>query len=212
MVFRTGDDAVPVRWYRAEEGALWAPDGNVFTSHNWSSRDSEAGDLGEQPGTRPWRPGANEKGYRGDVEDCIDPTWFVGGIPAGETTGPWDDTTGKLECCTCVCDDLPCTLHATITSLSGCDGFAQSFDLLSDGTSPCLWIGGGPDFDGSFFFSLSKTGSVYTPFIDCTTPLTSFSLVTQQDSPLLLVYDADAAGCCCSSLPCTGTWRITITQ
>jgi hypothetical protein len=212
MVFSIDADPVRVRWYVAKDLQPWAPDGNLFVSSNWVNRETDAGDLGEQPTSKPWFSGKDTKDYPVATGDpCGIDDDLVVGLDAGETTGPWS-LDGKLGCCSCACDSYPCTLHATITSLSGCEGFEQTFDLVSDGTTPCMWIGGGPDFDGSFFFSLQEALLVWTPFIDCTTPFTSFTLVTQQDAPLLLVYDADSAGCCCSGLPCTGTWRITITQ
>ena len=211
MLFDATADPVKCQWYVAKDGQPWAVDGNLFASHNWSNRDQVAGELGEQPGSLPWKNGKDFREYpiQGGDPCSMDPLLQAGFAPGGEV-GPW--TEGKLDCCTCVCDGYPCVLTATITSISGCDDFEQTFELVSDGTSPCFWVGGGPDFDGSFFFSLGKAGSVYTPFIDCTTPFTAFTLVTQQDSPLLLVYDADGAGCCCSGMPCTGTWRITISQ
>lgn len=177
MVFGEGQDAVPVRWFFPPDSAVWMPDGNVFDSANWCGKEVDAGDLGEQPGARTWKNGANTKGYLGTVEDCLDPSWFVDGLPTGETTGPWDSDS-RLECCTpappptSICDvDLSTytgDLVVTLASPGGCldgtvwvmpyggvDGFGDPFWTLDfGGPSPGADFATATLLDGHFSMNL----------------------------------------------------------
>ena len=211
MVFAAEGDPAPVavRWYFADDSQAWLPDGNQFCSDNWVSRESVAGEIGEQPGARPWVNGADPRRYPVQTGDpCLLDPKFVAGLDEGELTGPWDSG-GKLGCCTCACDGYPCDLAATITSLSGCSGFEGTFSLALSSSSPCIWTGTIAFWGGTAIFTLAESSGVFAMAVDCVTPLSTFTLVTQQDSPLLLVFDADDASLCCDFAG-FGTWRITI--
>ena len=135
------------------------PPGNKFVSSNWVDRECVAGELGEQPGGKPWRDGSDPKGYPIQTGDgCLIDDYFVDGLPAGETTGPWD-AQGKLDCCTnplppprtevdCgggnfVCPGaggVPTVLSATMTSLGSCPEFNDvAVEMLE--VSPGRWEG-----------------------------------------------------------------------
>jgi hypothetical protein len=104
MVFREGDSPIPVKWYFASPDAYAFPGWHSFPSANWRNRQTTAGELGEQPGTRTWLNGAPPpNGGTGNLFalQCtggVDPEWFKDGIPSGEESGPYN-ANGLPECC-----------------------------------------------------------------------------------------------------------------
>jgi len=161
MVFRDGDSAVEVEWYWTDPGAKCFPGWSRFSSGNWSSRDQVAGDLGEQPGPKPWRNGSKPaNGWTGDLNAVacakLKESWWQYGIPTGEDTGPLD-TEGRPLCCVdgppppddpCAsawhCDNMPDSLTAKFSDSTG-TWFLGSPDglevqLVRDSIDPCMWF------------------------------------------------------------------------
>jgi len=173
MLFNASGDPATVEWYRADDAQPWLPVGNQFVSDNWINRDSTVGQIGEQPGGRPWRNGFNAKQYPVQTEDgCFIDGAFVAGLETGQTTGPWD-ATGKLGCCTTplppprtevdcgggnfVCPmqgGVPTALFATLTGFDGCPEFNGVQVVLTE-DSPGSWSG-----------SLAIAGKTLTWFLD----------------------------------------------
>jgi len=118
MVFREGDDPVPVLWYFCDPGAKPHPVMTPFRSHNWQSRVDIEGALGEQPGFRGWTNGskpANGGSGNQDALDCVNailPAW-EDGLAAGQETGPFDSQ-GFPICCKGPCCE--CAIPDTITA------------------------------------------------------------------------------------------------
>lgn len=146
MLFESASDPVPVRWYKAKAGQPWAPDANLYVSGNWTAKDLTAGELGEQPGSRPWRNGADTKDYPVQTGDpCDMDPLLQTGLTGPETTGPWVED--KLECCTpgstcCDRSDIPSTLLMRLSPPvlgCGCVTPLQSFNIYK--TTGCTWEG-----------------------------------------------------------------------
>lgn len=146
MLFDVTGVGHKVRWYRSKDGQPWAPDGNQFVSANWINRDADAGDLGEQPGTRPWKNGKDFRDYPVQTADpCTMDPLLVAGFSSGEEIGPWEG--GKLLCCSGVvcCDriDIPTSLTIRLDPpASGCACVTplQSFTLTRT-PDTCTWSG-----------------------------------------------------------------------
>jgi len=212
MVFGIGGTPVRVRWYKADPAAAWAPEGNQFVSGNWVGRDLVAGELGEQPGAKPWRNGAAPRVYPVPTTDaCLIDDALVNGLTTGEETGPWGSN-GDLLCCSAApfdCLDLPSTLNVSITDLSGCGSLVGSFTITE--VADCVWQGGTPLFTlgyafGAWFRSLACGGG------DPTWTQVAFSW-----APLNLVFDVlDQDGGANPTLCCSGTgtatFRVTVTE
>jgi len=98
MIFRTGDPPIMVRWRRADPGALAFPGPHVFESKNWQERFCVAGDLGEQPGARPWSNGKAAGDTQGTIEGCQPIRWFQTGLQPGETGATFGPDC-KVACC-----------------------------------------------------------------------------------------------------------------
>jgi len=197
MLFNVDDDPVRVRWFKTLESAEWMPEGNVFASDNWNDRDSEGGDLGEQPGLRPWKNGANTKGYKGDVTTCIDPTWFNDGIPTGETTGDWDTTTTKLSCCEGqFCESLEDDLQLEIVNLAGCSTLSQIITLSRIGL--CTWQGTLVTDLGLATTTVEFLAPDWTISIDCFAGTDSAATSTFDESPFKVEWDLSDPGFCCT--------------
>jgi len=143
MLFDTTADPVIVEWYKAKDGQPWAPNYNRFVSDNWINRESAAGELGEQPGPRPWANGKDTQDYPVQTDDpCSMDDLLVNGLPPGGTTGPWTD--GKLECCSSTCcpsitDDLSLTFPAG----GGCPCAEGNTIVLSWDAMENSWVGTG---------------------------------------------------------------------
>jgi hypothetical protein len=156
MVFRSGDPAVSVQWYRAKKGATPLPFPTRFFSTNWQERASFSDGIGEQPGNRPW--------VRSDPLDRFSipsgcRVWqaiWKGGIGAGGS-GPPCDSQGIPLCCKakeCLCDNtlIPDKLFVTFSTGVSCpDGL----------TTYSGYIYKQPDC--SFSGYLTGTG-IYDPF------------------------------------------------
>jgi len=181
MVFRPGDPPRPVLWYWADAGAKCFPVPSRFASANWKNRDVQAGDLGEQPGARPWRSGAKPpNGGTGDLLSvaCVRSreTWFLSGLPGDQDGGPFEPS-GLPTCCVagppCNCLDARFdTILCEVTDLGGCPSIAQTFVLTRQGPGMCSWDGpydtaAGPGFgfaalfwnEGDGTFNLTTTCS-----------------------------------------------------
>lgn len=135
MIVREDDPAILVQWYFADPEANTLDFDSPFRSANWVNRYAEAGELGEQPGSRPWRDGKKPKnGYKGDQNslDCIKSheDWFTDGLPEGEENGPFNED-GVPLCC--VNGPTPPPID-----LCGCST-ARSIDItLHCPANPCL--------------------------------------------------------------------------
>jgi hypothetical protein len=168
MVFEVGADPVRVRWYFPDDAQPFMPPGNVFVSDNWVSRESVAGEIGEQPGTRPWSNGKNEKLYPVQtVDGCGTDAAFLGGLSGGQTTGPW--TGNVLGCCSlvpscCGGDDIPMSLGLTIVDVTGfCGCVAGTYSLTWDP----YFMGGFVATPGAWTKPISLCGSVVTLAVYC---------------------------------------------
>lgn len=156
MIFRVGDPPIRVRWYFVDcthnNMPLWTP----FASANWVSRVSVAGELGEQPGPRPWVNGAAPPNA-GNGDDigvaCVEEheDWWTNGIGVGEETGPFDANglpicCTELECCSC---EVPEVIEITIESdLFCCLEIDQVVELTRESESSCTWRSGEFSCDG----------------------------------------------------------------
>lgn len=98
MVFRTGDNPVSIRWRRAVPKARVFPDYHSFSSANWDERECKAGELGEQPGPRPWSNGKQQDNPSGQVIGCQPLRWFKDGLTTGEN-GALFDSSCVVPCC-----------------------------------------------------------------------------------------------------------------
>jgi len=161
MVFRAGDDPVPVEWHFVKPGAGLFPGWNAFTSANWDSRQLFAGDLGEQPGSKPWRRG-NQLPYGSSTYNCFTQLpWFDTGIPSGEHTGPVNPD-GSLACCeptdqSC-CPGLGSSVTLTIPPGDGCPCLDGQSCVLNK-TAFNKWQGGFQACGGQGFgFTLTCEG------------------------------------------------------
>ena len=209
MLFDVTGSPINVVWYFVPPGTNFAPKGNQFVSGNWVSREVEAGDLGEQPGPRPWRNGSNPVNYPPPSGDpCSLDVKLQNGLDPGETTGPW--TGRKLDCCSTPfdCLTLPSTLHVEITDLSGCGGIVGGFDIFT--VAACVWQGGTP------LFTLGYSMGAWFRFLNCSGGDPTWTQVSFSESPFELVFDvvdetggALPAGCC--SMSGLDRFRVTIT-
>jgi len=154
MVFRTGDSPVPVLWYWCYEGALCHPSFNFGHSHNWQSRVSEEGAIGEQPGPRFWSAGSKPaNGGKGDqvALDCVNAlaSAWENGLAPGQETGPYDEDgvpiCCKAPCCECV---LPDVMTATVLT-NPCAGISDQVFSLHRVEGECRWVGPNIDCGGS---------------------------------------------------------------
>jgi len=211
MVFREGDSAQPVRWYFCDTGAKAFPGFHAFGSKNWVSRQAVAGDLGEQPGPRPWVNGAKPaNGGVGNINAVLcallHPDWWQEGIPEGEESGPYEPD-GKPTCCvagpppppdpctsTWSCGNLPDVLTCRVDSATGTffcgDPTGTEFNLVRSMSDPCLWVGSpitGGLFGNVFFAAGDPSGGITEECPDL--PGKAFSLEFQyiglvRDGPL----------------------------
>lgn len=97
MVFRTGDTPLSVRWRKASPGALVFPDWHSYFSANWDERECKAGDIGEQPGNRPWSNGKIQDVPNGSVIGCEPLEWFKTGLAVSENGATF--TNCLVACC-----------------------------------------------------------------------------------------------------------------
>ena len=149
MVCRIGDPAVLVDWYFCDPGAKPMDVWSSFRSRNWDGRDATAGQLGEQPGVRPWKNGKKPKnGYTGDAnsQNCIryHADWWKDGLGAGEETGPFN-ANGVPLCCVngppVTCSDAAFDiLSAEIIDLAGCGNLGQPSALERIDPGICKWL------------------------------------------------------------------------
>jgi len=209
MLFDASGVPQKVRWYRPDPAQPWAPDGNLFVSGNWIARDLVDGELGEQTGAKPWKNGADFRAYPIQTGDpcSIDPLLQAGFSPGG-TLGPWTD--GKLDCCTVApfdCLTLPATLHVEITSLSGCSGLAQTFDVST--VAPCVWQGTATTWLGNALFTLGYSMGAWFRSLDCFTGDPTWTQTAFSWGPLNLeFYVTDTTACC--SFAGTDTFHVRI--
>jgi len=147
MVFRVGDDPIPVQWYFTDPGAKCFPGVSQFASANWYSRQAVAGALGEQPGPRPWVNGAKPvNGYIGDdlSRACAiaHADWWANGLGPGEEVGPFDANGVPLCCKTpppcCECE-LPATMELEVFAASCACIHGMTFSMTRSGLE-CSWL------------------------------------------------------------------------
>jgi len=148
MIHRVGDPAVLVDWYRADPGAKMLEIDSPFRSANWQNRYAVAGDLGEQPGPRPWKNGKKPtNGFTGDANSLAcakyHSDWWQNGLGAGEQVGPFN-AEGVPLCCvngppaSCV-DSAFDILSAEIIDLAGCGNLGQPSALERVAPGDCIW-------------------------------------------------------------------------
>lgn len=209
MLFDVTADPVKVRWYFADPAQPWAPDGNLFVSSNWSNRERYAGELGEQPGPMPWKNGKDFRGYPIQTGDpCSMDTLLQNGFSPGGTVGPW--TNGKLDCCSGAafdCTAVASTLHVEITSISGCSGLAQTFDIAL--VAPCVWQGTATTWLGDALFTLGYSMGAWFRSLDCFVGDPTWTQTAFTWPPLNLEFDVlDTADCC--SFSGTDTFHVRV--
>lgn len=208
MVFSEGGTPVSVKWYRAKEGQPWVPAGNLFVSRNWVPPDDYASELGEQPNAaRGWSNGKDLKDYPIQGGDpCSIDGYLTAGLTSGDTTGPWSG--GVLGCCSDVdCNAYADPLFADIVSLSGCSSLAQTVQL--DLVAPCVWQGTAVTTLGSALMTVGYSMGAWFRSLDCFTGDPTWTLVSQQNVPLEVVWDVlDTAVCC--GFSGTDTFRVTL--
>jgi len=166
-IFREGDSELPIQWYFCEPDAKPFPDFHAFPSANWLGNGWGLAELGEQPGTRPWKNGATfpscGPGNANGV-DCVSHhiDWWQNGLGPGDETGPFLPN-GYPVCC----EDGPCTcladrynfLPATITITSGsCSGLQLSVLLQRTDVDQCTWEGTGTSAGGDFSLRITYNG------------------------------------------------------
>jgi len=200
MIFEVGGGPVAVRWYRAAEDQIFAPEGNLFVSGNWVNRDLVVGELGEQPGSKPWANGADPHGYPLQAGDpCVLDAWLQSGLPIGETTGPWTSE-NKLECCDGVCDchNLADNLQAEFTNVSGCS-FLEGTIALARAGGNCVWLGEVETWLGTAAVTLTFDEGLqeWTLNVDCFTGDSSDDVSDNSCPPVDLTFTvADSTACC----------------
>lgn len=169
MIVRAGDPAILVDWYWADDDAKTLEGWTPFRSHIWEPDARVDGDLGEQPGPRPWRNGNKpSNGYIGDElsQACAEShaDWWLDGLGPSDDSGPFDANLVPL-CCKdqCICGD--CMPPAVFT------GHIESAFLCPslDGTD-LVWNRGTPT---------GRDGSVCSYFsdpVDCNGTVLQFVL------------------------------------
>lgn len=164
MIVRTGDTAILVDWYFADPDAkcldIWTP----FRSHNMEPDARQVGNLGEQPGPRPWRNGRKpSNGWTGDDNSkacaLMHSDWWLDGLGAGDDSGPFNADLVP-ECClnppTVECNCGACNPPAVFTGHVESAFFCPSLD----GTALVWTIGTPTERDGSVC-------SYYSDPVDC---------------------------------------------
>jgi len=96
MRFLEGTDPVPVRWFRAEQGALVLEGPSPFRSSSWKSECRWEG-IGDQKPWKGWANGDNPVGYLG-VKLCHPIRIFRDGPLSSDVWSQTDDK-GSLDCC-----------------------------------------------------------------------------------------------------------------
>jgi len=211
MIFEPGGDPVEVQWYFADDPQPWLPQGNQFVSANWVSRDTEAGDLGEQPGPRVWANGADVKGYPVQVGDgCVLDADFVTGLSPGDTTGPWDSQS-KLACCVESCFNVPDNLTVTLTDTGSCAVATGSFGISRFSMAdPCHWIGNVTMF-GVVSLSLFWDSPGWRMVINCvSSPITATASGAIGDYGTLVFHFTETTEFCCGPAG-PGTFDVAVT-
>lgn len=148
MVFRTGDPAILVQWYFADKTAKTMDIESSFRSKNWENRDAVVGQVGEQPGSRPWRDGKKPKGgYNGDTNslDCAryHSAWWRDGLGPGDDPGPFN-MSGVPTCCvdgppvSCLSTSFD-VLSAEIIDIAGCGCLGVPSALERTDPDLCEW-------------------------------------------------------------------------
>jgi len=162
MVFRVGDDPVSVEWHFADPAAGLFPGWNAFASGNWDARKLYAGQLGEQPGNKPWKKGI-PLGRGTALFGCTDVlSWFDTGIPAGEQT-PVTGSDHVPLCCSAPPVDSCCGISGSLTlsfpAGQGCPCLQDVVIILTQ-TSANQWNGEAVVCGGQTIqFQLRCTGS-----------------------------------------------------
>ena len=100
MVLWQGGPAVAVRWFRAPEGAVVAPQPSSFTSSTWDTTDEGFyPPVGEAwPSKRSYDKGANPVGYLGQGYCGSASAWFNGGV-YGVDKAILTNPDGSSSCC-----------------------------------------------------------------------------------------------------------------
>jgi hypothetical protein len=222
MIFRVGDDPVPIQWYRCDPGAKPFKHWTVYASSNWISRDTIAGELGEQPGPKPWDSGvkpANGGSGNADAVICgnVHPDWYLTGIPVGESTGPFEPS-GLPTCCVTPPKCCGCRMPATI-SLSlfafGCvciPGSPVTANRVG-GPESCLWETDPIDCDGAelvFTVEVEDFGTTcdirVRIFCDDDEVGTEAAAFTCTNSPQTVVINPIFNDCCDSTFNVELSW------
>jgi len=154
-VFRVGDTAIPIRWYRADPAAKCFPFFHAFPSLTWKGNDYGTPDIGERLPML-WRNG-QPPGNAGTGNDfaiyCANqhPDWWTQGLGTGEESGPYNEA-GLPVCCVdgpppvVPCDDCSAVpdvdLLLTFDS-PGCDCLDGSTWTLSWNAFPGNWTANG---------------------------------------------------------------------
>jgi len=201
MVFRVGDDPVPVQWMWAKEGAVSFPFDHKFYSTNWDSRAAIAGELGEQPGPKPWRNGSGDPSPGTSLGSCTIGDWFLTGIPEGELTPPTGPDHKPL-CCSeepFDCMALADTLTLTIAGTGDCTAIDQSISLTRV-TGLCQWLGVMVTPSGNATTTVEFADDTWTLDFDCFTGHVGGDGEVISPDPLEVEWTLTDTGACCSFL------------
>lgn len=207
MVFRIGDAPVEVTWKWAKEGAQRFPGDHSFGSTNWVERVSDAGDLGEQPGDKPWSNGSGVHGDGASLGTCTDANMFISGIPDGELA-PEVDSEGWPLCCSAEppfdCLALSDTLTLTLAGTSDCSNIDQAVTLTRI-PGLCVWVGAAGTWLGTAGIAVTYTEPDWFLAIDCFAAGPTITFVSASYDPLLVIWEVLDTGACCSFAESTFT-------
>lgn len=218
-IFRVGDAAIPVRWYRASENALAFPGFHAFGSATWIASYADRPDLGEHSiGT--WNNGDPPPiAVGGDLlaKFCalehLD--WWHDGLGPGEESGPYLPD-GRSECC--VLGPSSCTSGLydllqvrCIVDSGACSESELSGTLARSAPDVCSWFGSIDTFSGGVGVAFHYVGSnQWDLVIGCSSP-DSYSItdpVLRLTATKVFTGVTANTGLCCLDTSATLTVRV----
>jgi hypothetical protein len=133
MIFAPGGPPVLVDWFFTEPKAEVFTGPNLFNSRNWEDDRGQVFDLGEQPGTRPWRNGQKPAGLVGRG-NCGDALLFESGQSGPFSPARSATIQGVPACCLrCPKAVINPPSAPTTAYMQGCGGLLIGGQSLNNG-------------------------------------------------------------------------------